>query len=124
MRTYEKLDAWKSSHALVLAVHEATEKLKRDDELVYRLNYTSLRAAGKIAFGAGCGNRRMFLYAVQRSAGFLAEFGYYLSLARVMGVLTDQVWKRLDALRGRAAFYTWQLLESLTRVPPGEAKPG
>lgn len=114
MMAYEKLDAWKGCHALVLAVHKFTDnKIDQDPRLIMRLRYIALRAAGKLAFGSGTRNRRMFQRAAERSAGYLSEFAYHLAFARVMGLLSEENCKRLDALRGRAAFYTFQLLEGL-----------
>lgn len=119
MMTYEKLDAWKGCHALVLAVIPAIRSHgKAEPQLSSLLAYTSGRAAAKLAFGSGTRNRKLFRMAVARSAGFLGEFGYWLSVTRVMGVLPENVFKELDALRGRASFYTWQLLESLIGPPP------
>lgn len=118
MMTFEKLDAWKGCHALVLAVHTAThDKIDQDPRLIMRLRYTALRAAAKLAFGSGTRHRRMFQRSAERSAGFLSEFAYHLAFARVMGLMSEETCTRLDALRGRAAFYTWQLLETLIETP-------
>lgn len=122
MMAYEKLDAWKSCHALVLAVLEVTgDRAEQDPDLVAQLRWTAMRAAAKLAFGTGTRDRKMFRHAAGWSAGYLAEFAYHLSLARAMGVLAEAAAQRVDALRGRATFYTWQLLESL--MAPGGGGP-
>jgi hypothetical protein len=114
VRTYEKLDAWKSSHALTIAAYKAaTEAPRSDPRLVRRICDLALRATAKVAFGSGTHSRRMFRAAIARSAGYLTELGYHLSLARVMGVLPEKVCIELDALRGRATFYSFELLEAL-----------
>jgi hypothetical protein len=119
MLSYQKLDAWKACHALFLAVHEATDaKAEQEPEMVMLLQWSALRSAGKLAFGSGTRNRRMFLHATERACGWLSEVAYQLAVLRVMGLLTEEAHKRLDALRGRAAFYTWQLLEQLLRPEP------
>ncbi len=59
----------------------------------------------------------MFIEAVQESAGYLSVLSYYLSLASVMSLLDEGACKRVDALRGRASFYTRQLLESQFAAP-------
>ncbi len=111
---YEDFDAWKGCHALVLATHEDTKPAAgREPQLVRRLEYHAVAAAGKLAFGAGSRHRGMFRLAVARTAGHLSAFGYHLSLVRVMGILPEVECTRLDALRGRAAFYTWSLLAAL-----------
>ena len=115
---YEKLDAYKACDALFKAVHEATKGIMdRDPELLYHLCRNALRATLKLAYGSGTRNRKMFLQSVQRTRGYLSAFAYAVSLARVMGVLSDEVCTRLEALRGRASFYTWQLFESLLTPP-------
>jgi hypothetical protein len=117
MMAYEKLDAWKSTHALVLAVYDALppKVLRHSPHGAHaaRLHRSALRAVGRIAFGSGTRNRKMFRRAVERAAGHLSEFAYQLAIARTQGVLLGDVADRLGALRGRASFYTWQLLESL-----------
>jgi hypothetical protein len=119
MMAYEKLDAWKSCHALVLAVFEATRNYKgAERQLIGRLTWLAFRAPAKLAFGKGSGNRRMFLHATARVSGYLSEFSYVLSLVRVMSLLSVAMCDRIDALRGRAAFYVRQLLDKLM-TPPG-----
>ena len=119
MMTFEKLDAWKSCNELVLtAFKEIAASSGGDKDVRQRLRATCLRAAAKVAFGAGTGSNKMFMQAVMRSAGYLSEFAYHLSIARVIGDLPEGLCAQLDALRGRASFYTWQLLNSLM-IPPG-----
>jgi hypothetical protein len=121
MMTFEKLDAWKSCHELVLTTFKEIDSLpKGDTDIRQRLRATCLRAAAKVAFGAGSGNTKMFATSLMRSAGYLSEFAYHLSIARVIGDLPDGVCTKLAALRGRAAFYTWQLLKSLIAPPAPE----
>ena len=118
MLPFEKLDAWKACHALTLATYQAARDCaKQDPQIARHLRYASSRSGAKLAFGSGTRNRRMFRSAVSRVAGYLAEFTYELSLARLMGVIPDKTCDQLDALRGRASFYTFQLLHSLL-LPP------
>ncbi len=115
---FEELDAWKACHALVLATDAAIKG--RDDhehDLLDQIAYTAIRSAAKLAFGAGTHNRKMFLRSAERSAGYLSEFAYVLNLVRVMSVLPEKVCAELDALRGRASFYTVRLLTSLIELP-------
>lgn len=117
MMAYEKLDAWKSAQALVLAVYDALppKVVRHSPQWTHaaRLHRSALRAVGRIAFGSGTRNRKMFRRAVERAAGHLSEFAYQLAIARTHGMLQPDVADRLGALRGRASFYTWQLLETL-----------
>jgi hypothetical protein len=121
MKTYEQLDAWKGCHTLALAVHHALREHARDDQHTpYALGHTSLRAAAKLAFGSGSRNRNLLRRSAEWSAGYLTEFGYHLAVARVTGLLPEDLCTKLDALRGRAAFYTGQLLDHLPPRPPAE----
>jgi hypothetical protein len=117
MMAFEKLDAWKSTQALVLALYDVLppKAWRNSPHAAHaaRLHRSALRAVGRIAFGAGTRNRKMFRRAVERAVGHLSEFAYQLALARSHGVLQPAIADRLSALRGRASFYTWQLLESL-----------
>jgi four helix bundle protein len=123
MMAYEKLDAWKSTHALVLAVYEALPPsvLRSSPHAAHaaRLHRSALRAVGRIAFGSGTRSPRMFRRAAERAAGHLSEFAYQLAIAQAQGAVPSEVADRLAALRGRASFYTWQLLETL--LPAGGA---
>jgi four helix bundle protein len=117
MMAYEKLDAWKSAHALVLALYEALPpsavQLLPGAAYAARLHRSALRAVGRIAFGSGTRSRRMFRRAAEQAAGHLSEFAYQLAIAQARGVLPAEVADRLAALRGRASCYTWQLLDTL-----------
>lgn len=123
MMSYQKLDAWKSCNALLMAIADALGHYRGPEKkLIGRLFYTALRATGRIAFGNATGNRKMFLYAVSQAAGFVSECQSHLSLARVMGVLPLPACDQCDALRGRASFYLGQLFESLLAPPPGRER--
>ncbi len=118
MKVFEQHDAWKSCHELVLTTFKEIDGLAGGDkDIRNRLRATCLRAAAKVAFGAGSGNTKMFAHALMRSSGYLSEFAYHLSIARVIGDIPEALCATLDALRGRANFYTRQLLRSLL-VPP------
>ncbi len=123
MLAYEQLDAWKSTHALVLALYEAlppsAQRAAPHAAQVARLHRSALRAVGRIAFGSGTRSRGMFRRAAERAAGHLSEFAYQLAIAQARGVVPAHVAERLAALRGRASFYTWQLLDTL--LPKGSA---
>ena len=111
MLAYEELDAWKRCHVLALAVYQATSgRLDKEPDLLGRMRVTAVRAAARIAFGSGSGRTRTLCVAAGQAAGYLSEFGYHLSLVRVMGVLADGVCARLEHLRARAAEHTEQLM--------------
>ena len=119
MMTYEKLDAWKVSHELVLAVWRATEKWSGPDGECLRdeLRSVALLAPAKLANGSGRLTRKSFQRCVDLSLGYLIELAYLLQRGEEMGLLTGVRRRELDAVRGRAVFYTTKLFVSLTEDP-------
>ena len=126
MLTFERLDAWKVCHALALAAFRVVRSLPEssDSDLLSDLVRSAILAPAKIARGSGTRSRRMFLQCVGLAAGHLAELAYYLRLANDLGVLPEDKWQELDALRGRASFYTWKLLDSFGPEPDSGASAG
>jgi four helix bundle protein len=120
---YRKLDAWKVCHDLCLAVYRATDKLEdgRDGGLVGDLRLAALLAPAKLAHGSARGSTKAFQRFVDLTLGYLSEISYNLELARAIGTIPEDTVKELDALRGRAAFYTWKLYLSLLPQPPDAA---
>ncbi len=123
MVAYERLDAWKVCHDLVLAVHRVAESLpeSRDGGVIEDLMRAAILAAAKIARGAGTHHRQLFRRCVDLAAGHLGELSYHLRLARDQGILSHAKWQELDALRGRAAFYARKLYLSLGPSPDAGA---
>ncbi len=111
MIAYEKLDAWKVCHELTLGIYDVTKSLlDPEPDIAHQLRLSALLATAKLARGAGTNNRMMFRQCAEMSAGHLSEIRCYLSLAHVMGLVSDSNQRRLDALRGRACFYIWKYL--------------
>ena len=110
MSPFEKLDAYKACHELVIATHPVIEALeKKDPELAIQLWSAALVSSSRIARGSGFGNRKMFQAAVWRSMGALSEIGYHLNLADGLGLVPKEDCQRLESLRGRPVFYTTKL---------------
>ncbi len=111
---FQHLDAWKTSHELVLAVYEATDGMSdRETGIRRRLRQAAILAPAKLAHGSARPDRGAFPRYVGLALGFLSELGYYLRLAHARGVLPHDKLTRLQGLRGRAVFYTWKLFEKL-----------
>ena len=110
MMAYEKLDAWKVCHELCLDVRRATEPLlEREPDLAHRMRFVSLRAAARLARGTGNGSRVTLARCAESSLNYLSELAFLLSMVRALGAMPDDVWCPLDALRGRATFYTFKV---------------
>jgi four helix bundle protein len=122
MQAYEQLDAFRVCHELTVRAYRAAEQIdERDPELAAQLWSAALIASGRIARGAGFGNRRMFAFCLDRTLGALSEVGYHLNLARALNLVKEETQRELESLRGRAVFYTTKLLTSLWE--PGEDRP-
>ena len=126
MSAFERLDAWKVCHELVLALHRFIKSLpdsQQDDALICDVMRAAILATAKIARGSGTHHRRMFQRCVDLAAGQLGELGYHLMMAREFGVLPPEKWKEFDVLRGRAVFYTFKLYISLGVSPDAGTSP-
>lgn len=119
MMSYERLDAWKVSHELALAVHRATDgsSAARGHACVRQLRLAAILAPAKLAHGSARRSRRVFQRFVELVLGYLAEVSYYLRVARELGLLPEQAVRQLNAQRGRATFYAWKLYLSLAPSP-------
>ena len=119
MMPYEKLDAWKLCHELVLEVWRATDKWTGADAESLRdeIRSVALLAPARLANGAGRRLQKPFQRMVDLALGYLAELGYLLEQAEQVGLLTPGRRRGLDGLRGRAVFYTTKLFTSLASNP-------
>ena len=81
-----------------------------------RLQRSALKAASKLAFGSGTGSAKMLRRAAEWAAGYLSQLRHDLAIATAIGLVEQERYRRLDALRGRALLYTWKLI--LPDLPP------
>lgn len=116
---FQDLEAWKLAHQLVLELYRATKPIEeRDPDLTQRLRYAAIRASGRIAFGSGSGNWRMFIAAAGQAQSYFAEISYLLGLVKVLELLPEEECIRLDHLQSMAMEDTMKLINSLTPRPP------
>jgi hypothetical protein len=102
-------------------VHDVVEALQaRDPALAAALWTAALRAPTRIARSTAFSRPRVVALCLDRTMGALAELSYHLSLARAMGLVSDDDHREIESLRGRAVFYTMKLLTSLFREPGWE----
>jgi four helix bundle protein len=73
-------------------------------------------AAANIAEGSAKRGSAEFRRFLDISVGSLAEVAYILRLARDLRLLSDDDWKRLEALRGKAGFMTWRLYQAVAKA--------
>lgn len=82
--TFEKLEAWKEAHKLVVAIYKVTKKFPAEEK--FRLIDQICRSASSVAANIVEGNSRQykkeFLQFLYLSRGSLEETKYHLLLAR------------------------------------------
>ncbi len=94
---FEKLDAWKEAHTLVLMIFKTTKKFPSDEK--YRLIDQLCRAVSSVAAnlveGNARGHRKEFIQFAYQSRGSLEETKYHLLLAKDLEYLTLEEYKEL-----------------------------
>ena len=87
MRPYDELDAWKASHALALAIYNATKNWPRDERygLTAQIRKAGFSIPTNIVEGRAKLGRREFRRFLDISWGSLAEVEYTLRLAKDLG---------------------------------------
>lgn len=87
---FERLDAWKEAHILVLSVYKITQKFPSNEK--YRLIDQVCRSVSSVAAnlveGNARGHRKEYLQFVFQARGSLEETKYHLLLAKDLGYLT------------------------------------
>ena len=105
MQDFKKMAVWQKSHALTLALYQATISFPRDE--MYGLTSQLRRAGSSIPanIAEGCGRNgnaelARFLYIAMGSA---SELEYHLLLARDLGYLAEQTYVTCWATRYRSS---------------------
>ncbi len=90
MMPFERLDAWRLCHQLVLAAYEASKAFPDDEKygLVSQIRRAAFSAAANIAEGSARRGPREFRRFLDISLGSLAEVAYALIVARDLGYLS------------------------------------
>jgi len=115
MMRYEKLEAWRRCHELVLLVYQATAAWPRSElyGLTSQVRRAAVSAATNIAEGSAKRGPREFRRFLDISLGSLAEVSYLLRLAGELGITTAETSAQLEALRTSASQLTWKLYASI-----------
>ena len=120
MAPYQRIQAWRRSHDLTLAVYRITDGWPNRE--MYGLTSQIRRAAASVPTNLveGMSRRgpRELRHFLNISLGSLGEVSYLLHLARDLGYVTDEDYRKIDALRRRAGFLLWRLYDSIS-VPTG-----
>ena len=118
MAPYERFAAWRECHALVLEVYRATRSFPKEElyGLTSQARRAAFSAAANIVEGSAKRGSLEFRRFLDISLGSLTELGYTLRVSRELGLLTEELWGRLDGLQNRARFLTWRLYESVSNL--------
>jgi len=115
MMPYERLEAWRVSYELALAVYDVTRTFPTEER--YGLASQSRRAAfsvvANIAEGSARRGPREFRRFLDIALGSLAELACALRLARDLRLIDDVSYARLDDVRNSAGKLVWGLSASM-----------
>ena len=116
MMPYERFEAWRLCHQLVLQVYRVTRSFPSEERygLTSQARRAAFSSAANIAEGASKRGTREFRRFLDISLGSLSELSYILRLAKELGVLPPAEWASVDELRNRAGQVTWRLAQSLS----------
>jgi four helix bundle protein len=118
MQPFERLEAWKMSHQLALAVYRVTDSFPRHE--LYGLTSQARRAAFSVPANLVEGSAKRgpaeFRRFLDISLGSLAELAYVLIFVRDRGLISPEAWRELETLRKRSAFLVWRLYDSMRRA--------
>jgi four helix bundle protein len=116
MAPYERLEAWRMAHRLVLTIYKVTDDWPSEERfgLTVQVRRAALSVPVNIAEGAAKRGHREFRRFLDISLGSLSELTYLLRFSRDRGLLTPETWTELESLRDEAGKLTWQLYRKLS----------
>lgn len=95
---FEKLEAWKEAHKLVLMVYKTVSKFPKEEK--FRLIDQLCRAVSSVAANLVEGNsrnhRKEFIQFAYQARGSLEETKYHLLLARDLGYIEEEEYRTLQ----------------------------
>jgi four helix bundle protein len=97
MRDYTKIDAWRFTDDLTVAIYERTRSFPRDElyGLTSQLRRASYSVPANIVEGSSRESKRDYLHFLYIARGSLSETQYFIHLARRLTYLTDAEAERL-----------------------------
>jgi four helix bundle protein len=117
MMPFERLEAWRASHELVLAVYQTTDRFPKHElyGLTSQIRRAAVSIAANIAEGAAKRGTREFRRFLDISLGSFSELTYLLLLSKDLDYLGGSSWDELSRLRERAGKLLWTLYKSMGR---------
>ena len=99
MQDFRKIKAWQRAHALSIAIRKRTRGFTRAGaaDLRSQLNRSSLSMASTIVEGCGTDSSKEFARYLGMSIDSANETEYHLLVARDLGLLSEDEWRRFTA---------------------------
>jgi four helix bundle protein len=115
MKPFERLDAWKACHEVVLAVYRATKGFPKDEQygLTAQLRRSAISITANIAEGSAKRGKREFRRYLDIALGSLAELRCLLRSAKDLEYLTEEDWTMIVPLEERGGLLLWRLYRSM-----------
>jgi four helix bundle protein len=98
-KPHKKLEAWKQSMELVLAIYKATEVFPSQEiyDLTNQIRRAAVSIPSNIAEGVARQTKKEFTNYLHIAQGSLSELDTQLELAQRLGYLDTKSWRDLDA---------------------------
>jgi four helix bundle protein len=118
MLPYERFEAWKMAHRLVLQVYTVTDRWPSSERygLSAQIRRAALSVPTNIAEGSAKRGPRELRRFLDIALGSLSEVSYLLRFSRDRGILDNADFGSLDDLRDQAGKLTWRLYSSLRQA--------
>lgn len=115
MNAYERLDAWKSAHALVLLIYRSTRSFPIEERfgLSSQLRRAAFSVATNIVEGSAKKGPREFRRYLDIAVGSVAELRYALQVVRDLELISAEEFQKLESQRDRVGRLTWRLYSSM-----------
>jgi len=99
MRDFKRLDVWKKSHKLTLAIYRATAVYPKEETygLVSQTRRAAVSIAANIAEGYGAESDQGFARYLGMAISSSSELEYHLLLARDLAYIQDEEHQKLAA---------------------------
>lgn len=97
VKGYKKLKVWEESHKLVLSIYRTTKQFPREElfGLTNQIRRAIVSVPANIVEGHSRSGKKEFTHFLSIARGSLAEAEYYLELAKDLGYISQEEWKKL-----------------------------
>ena len=116
-KPHKRLEAWRRSVDLVVAVYEATRRFPEEERfgLASQIQRAAVSVPSNIAEGAARGSNRFFTNALHIARGSLNELDTQLIIAHRLGYISEHVVKGLTVRMGEVDRLLNGLIASVRR---------